>query len=233
MGIVTHETILRPLRLLLAAAILLAAGYAAAGLVGGAIPANAGWRPPPRGVTIYVESNGVHVGLILPKRAAGVDWRGAFPAGDLADPRYAGFDHVAVGWGERAFFLETPTWASVRPRTILAAAIGSDRTLLHVEHVPAPTRTDADTRAIVLRPDEYRRLAAAVAATLAGGGPPVRGYARYDAFYPARGHYSAIRTCNAWTGATLRAAGVRVGAWTPFPVTVLGWFPAGDQPPAR
>ena len=51
-----------------------------------------------------------------------------------------------------------------------------------------------------------------------------RGYAGYDAFYTARGHYSAIRTCNAWTGDALRYAGVRIGRWTPFPVTVMRWF---------
>ena len=50
------------------------------------------------------------------------------------------------------------------------------------------------------------------------------GYFGYDAFYEGTGRYSAVRTCNSWTGAALAAAGIRVGAWTPFPVTVLWWF---------
>ncbi|WP_374943515.1 TIGR02117 family protein [Sphingomonas sp.] len=213
----------RVAKALAAAIVLLVAGYAAAGLVGGAIPLNAGWRAPAQGVTIYVESNGVHTGLILPKVAAGVDWRPLVPARDLADPRYAAFDHVAFGWGERAFFLETQTWADVKPRTILAAAVGSEATLIHVEHLPRPEPA-ADVRAIVLRPEEYRRLAAYIAASFAPHGAHHRGYAGYDTFYDARGHYDAIRTCNTWTGQALRTAGVRVGAWTPFPVTVMGWF---------
>jgi uncharacterized protein (TIGR02117 family) len=209
----------------LAAILLVLLTYAAAGLAGGAIPANADWTPPQRGVRIFVESNGIHVGLVMPKVAAGVDWRGWAPARDLADPRYAGFDHVAIGWGERAFYLETPTWADVKPSTILAAAIGSDRTLMHVEHVPAPAAGDTSVRAIMLRPDEYRRLAAFVQASFAPAGTVHRGYGGYDAFYTARGHYSAVRTCNAWTGEALRRAGVRVGRWTPFPITVTTWFP--------
>ena len=206
------------------AALLVATGYGAAGLIGGAIPSNAAWRPPEHGVRIFVESNGIHVGLLMPKVAAGVDWRGWAPARDLADPRYARLDHLAIGWGEHAFFLETPTWAAVKPSTIAAAAIGSDRTLMHVEHVAAPAPGDADVRAITLRPAEYRRLAAYVQASFAPERRAYRGYAGHDAFYTARGHYSAIRTCNAWTGDALRYAGVRIGRWTPFPDTVMWWY---------
>ena len=208
---------------LAAAVALLIAGYATAGLIGGALPANAGWRQPPDGVVIFVQSNGVHTGIVVPKVAAGVDWRGAFPASDLADPRYGGWDHLVIGWGERNFYLGTPTWSDVRPATVLAAAIGSDATLVHVDHVPPPRLSD-DERRIVLRPEEYRRLAGFIRATLMPGGRRYRGYDVYDAFYQARGRYSAFNTCNAWTGDALRHAGVRVGAWTPFPATVLGWF---------
>ncbi len=180
-------------------------------------------KPPAEGVRIYVESNGVHVGLVVPKVAAGVDWRGVAPGADLADPRYAGYDHLAIGWGERAFYLETATWADVKLRTILAAARGSDATLMHVEHVPAPMPS-RHVRSVLLRPAEYRRLAAYIRASFAARREPIRGYGRNDVFYAARGHYSAARTCNAWAGDALRFAGVRIGRWTPFPATVLGWF---------
>ncbi|WP_425230730.1 TIGR02117 family protein [Sphingomonas sp.] len=205
--------------------LLLLLAYAAAGLVGGSIPVNAGWRAPEQGVTIWVESNGIHTGLVMPKVAAGVDWRPFAPAGDLADPRYAAYDHLAIGWGEHGFYLGTPTWADVRPRVVLGAAIGSTETLLHVEHIPAPADGPQERR-VVLRPGEYRRLAAYIRASLASR-RHWAGYAGNDVFYEARGRYSAAWTCNNWTGAALRAAGVRVGLWAPFPVTVMGWFPAG------
>lgn len=210
---------------MVAGLVLLVLGYAAAGLVGGSIPVNAGRRPPPPGeptVTIWVESNGIHTGLILPKLAAGVDWRPFAPAADLRDPRYAGFDHLAIGWGEHDFYLRTATWADLRPQVVVGAAWGSDRTLLHVEHVPVPPES-ASVRRIVLRPAEYRRLAAYVRGSLASR-RRWAGYDRNDVFYEAHGRYSALWTCNSWTGAALRAAGVRVGWWTPFPVTVLAWF---------
>ena len=172
---------------------------------------------------MWVESNGIHTGIVVPKVAAGIDWRTLLKPTDLADPRYGAHGYAAIGWGERAFYLETPTWADVRITTVLAAAFGSRRTLMHVEHVPQP-REGKDVRRLVLRPEEYRRLAAVIRASFADRAAHVRGYAGYDVFYEARGRYSAIRTCNAWTGDVLRAAGVRVGWWTPFPWSVMRWF---------
>lgn len=214
---------LRRIGRVFAGLIVLVLAYAAAGMVGGAIPANAGWRPPASGVTIYIESNGVHTGIIVPKVAAGIDWRDLARPEHLRDPRYAGYDHLGFGWGEQTFYLETPTWADVRLRTVAAAAIGSERTLMHIDHLPAP-RPEDDVRKVVLRPAEYRRLAAFIRAGFVDGGRRYPGYGPYDAFYESHGRYSALRTCNAWTGEALRHAGVRVGVWTPFPVTVLGWF---------
>jgi len=205
------------------ALLLVCAFYVAAGLAGGAIPANRDWRPPERGVRILVESNGIHTGLVMPAQAAGVDWHRDFPAGDIADPRYAGLGWVAVGWGDRAFYVETPRWSDVRPLTVLRAAAGSPRTVLHVEHLGEPPVGD-DDRAIVLTPDQYRRLAAFIRASIGPDGRVAPGYGPSDIFYDARGRYSAVATCNEWTGRALRAAGVRVGIWTPFPVDVMGWF---------
>ncbi|WP_375270971.1 TIGR02117 family protein [Sphingomonas sp.] len=199
-----------------------AAVYLSAGLIGAAWVTNRDWRPPAEGVTIWIEDNGIHTDLVMPKQAAGVDWRRVFGGGALREPAYAGFAHVAVGWGERGFFVNTPTWWDLRPGTVIAAAVGSEDTVLHVEHVPRPVEGER-VRAVVLTPAEYRRLARVVRGSLAAG-EPVRGYAGYDAFYPAHGRYDLLNTCNAWTGRALRRAGVRVGRWTPFSATVSWWL---------
>jgi uncharacterized protein (TIGR02117 family) len=195
--------------------------YLAGGAIGGAIPRNAGWHEAEDGITIYVATNGVHTGLVLPTRAGGVDWSPIVRAEDIADPRYAG-RWLWFGWGERDFYLTTPTWRELSPRTAVHALVGSDRTLMHVDHLLAPW---GDARPIRLNPAQYRRLAAAIRASFdPANHRPIRGYDVADVFYPALGHYDAIRTCNWWTGRMLAAAGVRVGAWTPFSATVMQWF---------
>ena len=201
--------------------LLLPLFYLAAGAIGGAIPRNAGWQEPADGITIYVATNGFHTGLVLPTRGGGVDWSPNVPPKDITDPRYAG-RWLWFGWGERDFYLNTPSWHELSPGTAVHALTGSDRTLMHVDHLLEPW---GDARPIRLTPDQYRRLAAAIRASFdPADHRPIRGYDVADVFYPARGHYDAVRTCNWWTGRRLAAAGVRIGAWTPFSATVMQWF---------
>jgi uncharacterized protein (TIGR02117 family) len=77
-------------------------------------------------------------------------------------------------------------------------------------------------REIRLRPEEYRRLWAAIRANLQldRRGRPIRldhpGYGRSDAFYRASGKASALKTCNSWVADRLRLAGVKTSLWSPF-----------------
>jgi uncharacterized protein (TIGR02117 family) len=195
--------------------------YLAAGAVGGAIPRNWGWHEPADGITIYVATNGVHTGLVLPARGGGVDWSPIVRPQDIADPRYAG-RWLWFGWGERRFYLNTPTWRDLTLGTAVHALAGSNRTLMHVDHLLEPW---GDARPIRLTPDQYKRLTAAIRASFDPADTrAIRGYDVADVFYPARGSYDAVRTCNWWTGQMLAKAGVRVGAWTPFSATVMQWF---------
>ncbi len=51
-----------------------------AGMVGGTIPSNASWTEPESGVRIYIESNGVHTGIVMPQAGSGEDWSDLAPA---------------------------------------------------------------------------------------------------------------------------------------------------------
>lgn len=211
-------------RILLAPVALIAL-YLAAAVIGSLLPANAGWTQPADGVTVYVTTNGVHTSLVLPAVAAGVDWRTTALPEHLRDPRAAARPYLSFGWGDREFYVNTPSFAEMRADRVVAALVGSSDTVLHVAHLDSPV-IDRNTRALRLRPEEYRRLAAFVGATFAPGGRSLApGYGSDDAFYAARGAYSAFNTCNAWTGRALAAAGVRVGIWTPLSPGVMLWMP--------
>ena len=217
---------------------LAAAGlFALAAIMGGLIGSNPQWREADHGVTIMVETNGFHTGFIFPNHAAGVDWHRIFSPQDLADPRYhpkGATTHVAIGWGERDFYLNTPDWSQLNPIILIRASLGSDHTLMHVYHLrnPQPGRY---AREITLSTRDYQRLSRLVVASLArpdrGRPQPISGYGIDDLFYRARGHYSLINSCNAWTGRQLRKIGVRVGIWTPTENDVMRWFPEPKAPP--
>jgi len=200
--------------------------YFAAALVLGAVPANVAFYEPPEGVTIFVRSNGVHTWIVMPKVNADMDWRLYALPSHLRDPRWGNADHVAIGYGNRDFYLNTPTWGDLTVRRAFAAFFGGGPTLLHVEHIDRP-RPDPWQRPIRISHEQYRRLAGFIQARfrLDAGGRPLpmlgRGYGPNDMFYEANGGYSFILTCNEWTGRALRHAGVRMGLWTPFEQSIM------------
>ncbi len=193
--------------------------------IGSSIPRNAGWREPASGVEIMIETNGVHTAIVVPLISPQKDWRKEFPVSDIAVPNRP-YTHLAVSWGEREVFLNTPTWSDLSPMTVLRIlAIGGDG-LVHAAHYVRPAPAD-DLRPLRISEAAYARLVQRIEASLPPPGKRVRhpGYSDYDVFYDASSHYTAINTCNQWTSDTLAAAGIRTGWWTPFSGGVMKWVP--------
>ena len=207
------------------AILALPVGWLLAALVLGLVPANSGWREAERGVTIFVRTNGIHTWVMMPAANAQMDWRPYAPAEHLRDPRRAG-NYLAFGYGNREFYLNTPTWGDLSVRSALGAAFGRGSSLMHVEHARHP-RPDEHQRPVTLTAEEYRRLVTYVRASfrLDPGGRTMpligRGYSAADMFYEANGSYNLMLTCNEWTGRALRAAGVRIGLWTPLEQSIM------------
>ena len=129
-------------------------GYAAAALLAPAflyflaafvlalVPANPTWREADEGVTIFLRTNGVHTWIMVPKSTAEMDWRPWVPGGHLSDPRWGRGDHVAFGYGNRTFYLETPTWGDLTMKNAFLAAFGRGRSLVHADHDHRPRPND-------------------------------------------------------------------------------------------
>ena len=192
--------------------------------MGSSIPRNADWVEPEQGIEIMIGDNGIHTEIVMPLVTPLKDWRVDFPASDLPEPDRP-YTHVAVSWGEREVFLNTPTWADLSIGTALTASTGGDG-LLHASHYvrPAPGPSNRPLR---LSEEQYGRLVAAIEAQIspAERRKAYRGYGRSDVFYDAAGTYHIGNTCNQWTGDTLAKAGVKVGRWTPLPGGVMKWIP--------
>ena len=206
--------------------------YFAAGWVGSSVPVNRDFAPSEASdaVTVIVATNGVHTTIAMPLRTADMDWSRIFPPSDTAAP-YRPYTHVAVSWGEKAVFLDTPTWADLSPLTVARIVGLGGESLYHVEFWvrPAPS---PDFRPLRISREQYRALVRAVLRDLPPPGATrraYRGYADHDVFYDSRGSYTVYATCNEWIGQSLRLAGIRTGAWTPFPGGVMKWVPPFDD----
>jgi uncharacterized protein (TIGR02117 family) len=191
--------------------------YAAACAVLGLVAVNRDVRPAEAGVTIYIRSNSIHTDIAVPVQTELHDWTEEFPR--PMDAATAPF--ILFGWGDRGFYLETPQWRDLRFGVAARALLGIGRTAMHVDFSGLPQTASGDVP-IRLSEASYKRLVSAIQVSFARGDDQkavrigTASYTGRDAFYEARGAYSAIYTCNDWVRWTLTQAGVRMPVWSPF-----------------
>lgn len=203
--------------------------YLLAAWIGSTIPRNASWREPAEGVTIMVETNGIHTGIVMPIVTPQKDWRTTFPSATQPLPGGALPTHIAVGWGEREIYLNTPTWSDLDPLTALRIVTLGGDSVLRVGHYLRPAPAE-NYRPLRITPAQYVRLAKAIEASL----PPLapgearksyRGFGADARYFSARGRYTPLKTCNVWVSDRLAEAGITTGWWAPLAGGVMKWVP--------
>ena len=199
--------------------------YGAAACLFWLFPANASWREPSAGIDVFLLSNEAHVDLVLPVSLASTNWRRILTHPDIDDQVVDSTDYLAIGWGEREFYLNTPTWSEVNVTRALKSLFWSSATVLHVvflREVPKAGRVQR----FRVTPEQLDALRSYVADTFRvdsnqASVPVLRGgYSSRDAFYEANGQYHLFNTCNNWTARALRHAGIRAPLWAPFAFAV-------------
>ncbi len=176
----------------------------------------------PRDRVVLLLENPIHTDIAFPVDEKMMAAFG-FLSSDGLDPLPLGAEWIVVGWGGRAFYLNTPTWADLSAGPVFKA-LTVDAGVMHVALAGAIDPTDPAVRAIRVTEAEQERLIDAVLASFsrdAAGEPmPIdgAGYGDFDRFYEGEGWFNVLVGCNLWTARMLRAAGLTTGFWTPLPV---------------
>ena len=164
-------------------------------------------RPGDPSTPVWVVDHGWHTGLVVERAAISP---GLWPEQDDLAPA----PYLEVAWGDAAFY------RAQNPGVGLAvkAAFGSAGSVLHVVALPGPPdRIFAGPQVVEIRLSRPggQALVRFVDESFARGeraraprlGPGLYGT---SAFYPARGRYHLLNTCNTWVADALRSAGVPI-----------------------
>ncbi|MGF9563545.1 TIGR02117 family protein [Neorhizobium sp. JUb45] len=173
---------------------------------------------------ILVLSNPIHTDIAIPlndETRAAYAYLGSSGI-PVADPRA---EWLVIGWGGRSFYLETPTWADLKPMPVFRA-LTVDRSVMHVDIAGPIDETHPSVRAFDLSPVEFQNLSGFIQGSFVREQGevaliPGAGYGGYDQFFEAHGSFNALVGCNTWTAGALRAAGLRTGVWNPLPQTLV------------
>ena len=122
----------------------------------GLIPVNNDFAPTTDGIRILLVSNPVHADVVVPLDTDVIDWREAIPSevfrGDTSQAT-----HVAFGWGDKGFYIETPTWSDLRASTAAQALFWPSGTCMHVSFIRSEHFGD-EARSVTISPEQYERL---------------------------------------------------------------------------
>lgn len=156
---------------------------------------------------VFITSHGWHTGVVVNSREARPMLR-ALGGG------YPRAKYLEFGWGDAAYY-QAPKGTS---GLALQAVLWPTPTVMHVASLSRTPRKEfpsADVIPIPISRKGFRRLVEFINASFAvgpdGRAEPLRaGLYGDSAFYPARGSYWLLNTCNTWAARALRRAGTPI-----------------------
>ncbi len=171
-------------------------------------------------IPVYIYTNGVHTDIVMPVKNDLQDWSTKIPFANTKS-RETDYRFVGIGWGDKGFYLDTPTWSDLKFSTAFKAAFWLSESAMHCTYYRT-MKEGADCKMIMISKDQYKKLVAFVEEKFDRDEkgsfilvPTKAVYGNNDAFYDAQGTYSFLDTCNTWTNNALKAAGQKAALWTP------------------
>ncbi|KGO80635.1 urease-associated protein [Flavobacterium cauense R2A-7] len=174
----------------------------------------------PKEVEIFLLSNGVHTDIVVPLQNEVKDWSESVRIENTKAKDFSA-KYVAFGWGDKGFYLETPTWADLKMSTALKAATGLSSSAIHTTFYKN-MREDESCKKILISKENYAKLVSYIEASFQIKNERLLQiatnytYGNNDAFYEAKGSYSLFYTCNTWANSALKAARQKASLWTVY-----------------
>lgn len=172
-------------------------------------------------ITMYIHTNGMHTDYVLPIQSEFINWSEEIKFSHTKSQR-EDYKYVAMGWGDKGFFLDVEDWDNVKPGIAINAAFGLGTTAMHTTFLHDVT-LDENTKEISITKEQYQALIDYVQTSFkrdANGQiiniPTDKVYGVNDSFYEGKGNYSFLYTCNTWANTGLKKAKMRACFWTPF-----------------
>ncbi|WP_172276823.1 TIGR02117 family protein [Chryseobacterium sp. LAM-KRS1] len=170
-------------------------------------------------IPIYIYTNGVHTDIVMQVKNDLQDWSTKVPFSNTTSKR-TDYQYIGIGWGDKGFYLDTPTWADLKFSTAFKAAFWLSESAMHCTYY-STMKEGEDCKMIMISRSQYKKLVEFVEAKFdrdKNGNfiliPTNAVYADNDAFYDAKGSYNFTYTCNTWTNDALKAAGQKAALWT-------------------
>ena len=199
------------------AIILIPGVYLLVSLILTYIPINNEEENSEKNKSVYLNSNGVHLNIILPKSQ--LDSKLLDGLKHFKNDKYFSF-----GWGDKNFYLNTPNWSDLSFTIACKALFLKSSTLIHLTRY---STSKEDWVEIKVNQNQLDKINQYIYKTFYFDSLNKKvllnnkAYSYNDDFYEAKGSYSCFKTSNSWVNAGLKESDIKACLWTPFDFRLL------------
>lgn len=169
---------------------------------------------------VYLSTNGVHLDIIIPSTI--ID--STLQKGLIYN---SGDKYLSFGWGDKNFYLNTPTWGDLTVKNALSATLLNSDTLIHLTKYKSKQDDWVEVKLTNSQLEKLNNYILKYFKIDDNGSKIIlagKGYTDHDDFYEAHGNYSILKTCNTWVNSALKESDLKACLWTPFDFTVLNKY---------
>ena len=174
--------------------------------------------------TVFLMKSGIHMDFLLPICNELKDWQEEFPISNTRS-KDSTYKKIAIGWGSKDFYMNTPTWDDLTLKIFLISNFGLGSSAIHVKYYTDTFPKDSKTVSLKLSDNQYKKLVKYIENSLKRSGTTKSSFilpknpkvlSKNDAYYDAKQNYSLLFTCNSWINNGLKASGQKACLWTPY-----------------
>lgn len=169
---------------------------------------------------VYLSTNGIHLGIIIPTEIM-----------DSSLQRGLKFNstdkYLSFGWGDKNFYLNTPTWGDLTFKNAINATFLKSETLIHLTRYRSKQDDWVKVKLTNVQLKKLNQYILKYFQKDENGNKVIlesKGYSSYDDFYKAHGSYSGFKTSNTWVNSALKESDLKACYWTPFDFSVLNKY---------
>jgi uncharacterized protein (TIGR02117 family) len=164
-------------------------------------------------VKIFVIDNGVHTSIAVPLISSVMSWD------TVISPDYLGgtdltFMYYEFGWGDKDFYINTPSWKDLRLSVAVKALFWPSSAVMKVDGRIREIKDSQNAASLEISEEHYMVLCKHILSFFIrdNQGQFIKvapGYDRHDAFFLAHGKYHLFNTSNTWTADALKKINVK------------------------
>lgn len=180
---------------------------------------------------VCVSDTGIHADIVVPIKNKIFDWYHDLSLNEIGSDRVANYNYLSFGWGDRDFYMQTPTWQDLNIITTFRALFLPTPSVMYVQGyrvIPSNMRI----KCVKVSRTNYLQLIEFIKDSFQVDtkGSKIRignGHRPNAGFYAAKGSYSILRNCNSWAAEGLREADINTPLWDGFSAAIMWHFRSG------